>query len=398
MNLLSDIITYVRRIVKSPSNSQITDKLIIDYINRFWIIDVDARMQLFDLKTDYTFQTIPGICTYNIPLYNTQQSDSQDLISAYPVYQGFSSPSYVNGIQVPFYTQESAFWNTWPNYTQALNNSVIGDGTAGPYTVSLSQMPAIPGYLDITGVIGLENSPLVDPIFTNTFPATLNVPDIAWSSMHPGVFFTATDATGNNMTVQDTGLFLSGGTNSELSGLLVTQSTNALGYNSPNAYSYQYYPTYTSTLNVVNYTTGVAYVTFPNPVPAGSAINVESLFFQQGLPRGILFQNNCLQIRPPPDISYTIQLSAYLSPAAFLASGQAIQFAYMAEYLARGAARKILSDTGDTEQFMFYEPLFKEQEALVWKRSQRQFTATRTGTIFSEQQGISNFNQLGVGN
>jgi hypothetical protein len=59
----------------------------------------------------------------------------------------------------------------------------------------------------------------------------------------------------------------------------------------------------------------------------------------------------------------------------------------MAEYIARGAARKILSDTGDWEQFMAYEPLFQEQELLVWKRSQRQWTATRTETIYS--QGFS---------
>ena len=56
----------------------------------------------------------------------------------------------------------------------------------------------------------------------------------------------------------------------------------------------------------------------------------------------------------------------------------------MSEYIARGAARKILADTGDVEQFAFYEPLFKEQEQLVWKRSQRQFTSTRTNTIFSQ--------------
>lgn len=56
----------------------------------------------------------------------------------------------------------------------------------------------------------------------------------------------------------------------------------------------------------------------------------------------------------------------------------------MAEYLARGAARKILSDTGDVDQFQFYEPLFREQELLVWKRSQRQWTATKTQTLYSQ--------------
>jgi hypothetical protein len=72
MNLLQDIITYIRRIIKSPSNASITDDLLIDYINRFWIMDVDARMQLFDLKSKYQFLTTPGIDRYNMPLYNVK--------------------------------------------------------------------------------------------------------------------------------------------------------------------------------------------------------------------------------------------------------------------------------------------------------------------------------------
>jgi hypothetical protein len=92
-----------------------------------------------------------------------------------------------------------------------------------------------------------------------------------------------------------------------------------------------------------------------------------------------------------------VELEAYLTPAAFLDSAAAIPFGYMAEYIARGAARKILSDTGDVEQFMFYEPLFKEQEMLVWKRSQRQFTSTRTQTIFSAGQGQNSSNSIGMG-
>jgi hypothetical protein len=91
-------------------------------------------------------------------------------------------------------------------------------------------------------------------------------------------------------------------------------------------------------------------------------------------------------------------MQAYLTPAAFLVSGNAIPFGYMAEYIARGAARKILADTGDIEQFQFYEPLFREQEILVWKRSQRQITANRTGTVFSDLQGQTSFNQIGAGN
>src|SRR5438876_4773700 len=100
MFLLSDIITYIRRIIKSPSDSVITDSLIIDYINRFWITDVDARVQLFDLKTKYQFQTTPGVDPYNMPLYNAYFQDpntQQQTIGMFPVYQGFLDPCYING-------------------------------------------------------------------------------------------------------------------------------------------------------------------------------------------------------------------------------------------------------------------------------------------------------------
>ena len=90
----------------------------------------------------------------------------------------------------------------------------------------------------------------------------------------------------------------------------------------------------------------------------------------------------------PPDRQYLVELDAYLTPSAFLTTSQAVQFGYMSEYIARGAARKILSDTGDIEQFQFYEPLFREQEILVWKRSQRQWTNNRTPTLYSQGFGL----------
>src|ERR1700757_2344726 len=104
MNLLSDIITYIRRILKTPSDAVITDNLLIDYVNRFWLMDVDARIQVFDLKTKYQFQTTPGMDQYNMPLYNVQTEPGGQTIASFPVYQGFTTPAYIAGVQVPFYT------------------------------------------------------------------------------------------------------------------------------------------------------------------------------------------------------------------------------------------------------------------------------------------------------
>jgi len=122
MNLLNDVITYVRRIIKSPSNAVITDNLIIDYINRFWIMDVDARIQLFDLKTKYQFQTTPGVDRYNMPLYSVQTEPGNQTIGMFPVYQGFLGPAYVNGVQVQFQTQKNQLLQLQKFYSQENQN------------------------------------------------------------------------------------------------------------------------------------------------------------------------------------------------------------------------------------------------------------------------------------
>lgn len=390
MNLLSDIITYVRRIVKSPSNAQLTDNLIVDYINRFWLMDVDARVQLFDLKTKYSFQTTPGVDRYNMPLYSVQGNGLQTAIEMFPVYQGFTNDAYINGIPVSLNTQRNNFFNIWPNVVQNLSAVAIGDSSL---TYSF-QIPILPnsapqnppiqgilrGHVDITGIIATGNNQ-DPPIVT-----TLNTTQIPTTSIDPAVWITSIDSTGAPVVVCDSGQFLAGDVNY---GLLMKPG--------PAPYGNTSLGTYSTSSNTINYLTGEINVTFPVSIPQGNNINVQVYYFQSGLPRGILFYNNTLTLRAPPAMAYLVELEAYLTPAAFLSTSSAIPFGYMAEYIARGAARKILSDVGDVEQFQFYEQFFKEQESLVWKRSQRQFTATRTQTIYSQGYGQIGNNSFGRG-
>jgi len=397
MNMLQDIITYIRRIIKSPSNAQISDDLIIDYINRFWIMDVDARMQLFDLKKKYQFMTQPGVDKYNMPLYTVQTQPGGQQIKSYPVYQGFLGPAYINGVQVPFQTQKGSFYSVWPNVTQSPVILGVGDGSAGPYTFSLPILPnnsnpvnppvnaILRGHIDTTGIIasGSNSDPLIGSTFNTGIPVT---------SVDSAFYLTSIDSTGANVIVQDSGQFLTGAVNY---GLLMQPGLAPFG-NQPLGDGV-FSNVYNTTLNTINYLTGEVNVRFNSLIPAGNNIMCSFIFFNTGLPRAILYYDNTLTLRSPPDQIYKVELDAYLSPAAFLVTTDAIPFGYMAEYIARGAARKMLSDTGDVEQFQFYEPLFREQELLVWKRSQRQWTATRTETIYSQgiNQGQSGFNSLG---
>lgn len=466
MFILSDIITYIRRIIKTPSNESITDSLLIDYINRFWINDVDARLQLFDLKKKYSFQTTPGVDRYNMPLYSAQiESSLQDpqTIGMYPVYQGFLGPCYINGVEVAFQTQKGSFFNVFPNIVQ--NNIAVTTGDGGSfYSIQLPISPVVPppnppynailrGHVDIAGIIATTNNvdPPRGPPFDTRIPVT---------SVDPAVWITSIDQDGNNVIITDSGQFftsdlnlgmlmfpgkaplgnqqapggyvnsfaitgitlgaqtvitatttLQAGQTVLISSVLgtvelndhsyvvtaVTATTVTLDVDSTFFTPYISGGTISSIQNYINYLTGEINVVFSVGIPQGNNINVQVNYFQGGLPRMVLFYNNTLTLRAPPAQQYLVELDGYMTPAAFLNTTDAVAYGYMSEYIARGAARKILSDTGDVEQFQFYEPLFKEQELLVWKRSQRQWTATRSETLYSQGFGMgqSAFNNLG---
>lgn len=402
MNVLDDVFTYMYRILKTASSGVMSNALLIDYVNRFVINDIDARIQLFDYKNTYSFQTQPGVDKYNMPLYSLQTESADNIdqqIYSYPVYQGFVGPVYVNGVQIPFMTQKNLFYNSFPNIVQNIPVAAVGNGTAGPYRLNLTLLPQnnlpinppieaiLRGHVDISGIIGsqLANDP---PISDDLGFASL-LAKIPTTSIEPAFWITSTDAEGNNVVVTDSGIFLDENVNC---GFLIQPGQAPYGNqrltNLP----------YTVANNTINYLTGECTVTFNTEIPLGTNIAAQCFFFQTGLPRALLYYNNTITLRVPPARSYLVELEAYLSPAAFLNSSQAIQFGYMAEYIARGAVRKILSDTGDWEQFNMYEPLFKEQEMLVWKRSQRQWTATRTETIYSQGMNQNSLGYNGYGN
>lgn len=390
MNILSSVITYIRRIIKTQTNADISDNLLIDYINRFVINELDARIQLFDYKTKYSFLTTPGVDRYNMPLYNLQIEPGNQTIGYYPVYQGVMGPAYVNGVPVSFHTEKNTFFPNLSNVVQNMQVVDVGDGSVGPYTINLpiglnNYTPVNPpvnsilrGHVDISGIISTGNNN--DPVIGLDLDM-----DIPITSIDSAVYFTSTDATGKNIIISDSGQFLTGNVNF---GLLMNR-VPANGGLAPFGYSALVDSTdplvpYSTTINTINYQTGTATIQFPTAIPVGVNINAQAYFYQSGLPISILAYNNVLTLRSPPSQQFLVELDAYLTPAAYLSTADYIKFGYMSDYIAYGAARKILSDTGDIEQFQFYEILFREQERLVQVRAERQWTATRTQTMYSQ--------------
>lgn len=324
--VLSDCITWVRRIIKAPSEQAITSQTIGDYINRFYVYEMPERLQLFELKRQYTFETVPNVFQYQFPYRN---------------YQNLRPPAYCDGVLLGYYQSNEQFYNIFPELVQ---NEVplLANGDVGPFNITLNRSPILRGFVDDLG------------------------------NLEPYVFITTIDNAGEQMYIVDDG-----------SGNLI--QTDLTFQNGPNGA-----PEAPVIVGNVNYETGVmTNIIFPNPTIDGGNINVQTSPYSGGFPRIILFFNNTLKLYPVPARPYKIQIDAYITPAQFLTTDSAIPFAYMTEYIARGAARKILSDNADFDQFQFYEPLFREQEALVLRRTTRQNATQRTPTIFSQQQSQS---------
>lgn len=324
MNLLSDIITYVRRIIKTDSNQSLKDITIVDYLNRFYTYDVPARLQLFELKTKYNLLTSPNVDRYNMPY------DANGNLQ----FQNLMPPCLCDGVMMPLLLDRNSFLKIYPTYD--FNEvDAYGDGIATNYTFTTNSTSIIRAITDILG---------------NT---------------DPGVYITTLDADNIQMVVTDSGQF--------------SPSNNNVGLLTSDGGA-------TVTAGTINYLTGQVSVTFPAIVPLNNPIQIKYIPYAAGTPRCCLFFDNIISLRPVPNIAYLIEFDAYLTPAAFLSTNPsaALKFGYISEYLARGTARKILSDVGDIEQFTFYEPFFREQEALVIRRTNRQDSINRTPTIFTE--------------
>lgn len=321
-SILSDIITWVRRIIKTSSALEISDVEICDYINRFYVYDMSERIQLFELKRQYTFVTIANIFEYQLPYAN---------------YQMIEDPVYCDGVQIGRFQSNQQFYNVFPELV--LNEQpFLADGTAGPFQIQFNRLPVLRGHVDDLG------------------------------NLLPYVYINAFNDSNVQMYIVDNG-----------QGVLL--QTDASFQFAPDGFSP---PIMAGTIDYIG---GLANFSFTTNTLVGTPINSMSSPYSAGTPRISLFFNNIVKLYPVPSRPHKIQFDAYITPAQFLNTGSAVPFAYMSEYLARGAARKILSDTLDADQFQFYEMLFKEQENLVLRRTSRQNKTQRTATIFNQVTG-----------
>lgn len=97
----------------------------------------------------------------------------------------------------------------------------------------------------------------------------------------------------------------------------------------------------------------------------------ETQTYTPARPTEILYYNNTLTFRNPPDQQYSVKISAYMAPVEMV-GGQNISEDYLFRYVCYGAARDIFSDFGELDQWQNYMPVFERYKSLVYARTYQQ--------------------------
>ncbi len=333
---LEIIRTKVRRLTGRPSEQQISNAQINEYVNTFYQYDFPEHIRVFTQHGVFKFMTEENVDQYDMRAVDPDNPKFNELVisfdggneSAVDIFTNLQQPVYIAGYQ-SFYSQSrEQFFRTYPALGD-IDTSIRGDGTIGPYDFRLPNVPM------------LQNSVTVGAI--DSTDQTIKVVDDPQNR-----------TTGN---------------------WLISNST-------------------TSVIGSIDYLTGIGTITFTNSIPSGNEITFTFTPYQPNRPQAILFYENILTLRPVPDKPYPVELNAFLTPKALLLDESNPELKQWWQYLAYGAAKKIFEDSQDPDGVAQIMQGFKEQQELVLHRHIVQQTNERTATIYTEMTSFpyGNFN------
>lgn len=337
-NTVTAIRKKVRRLTASPSESTLSTNDLDDYINTFYSNDFPYAIKIDQMRSVYTFYTQPYVDRYPLDVnFN----------------QGVREPIYVDGIQGYFYKNRDQFFRMWPRWPTRFQ-PISGDGTTQVFNFTIGAFPILSKEVTLGGIDTLGN-----PIQVND------------------------DGNGNlNYLFPNPVVSVPGEYDQEPG--MKNLNTGNPGLNS------------LTRVGTVNYQTGQFAIDFAlaNVTPiAGQTMKLYVSQYQTGRPYCLLFWNNEFTIRPIPKFVHKVEVETYLTPVQFMQSTDNPILNQWWQYIAIGAAIKILEDRQDMEGVQNLSILFDRQEALVLERQGVEEIGQRNATIFSAsvmQQGWNN--------
>jgi hypothetical protein len=379
-NTLAAIQQKVRRLTRSPSESQLTTDDLNNYINTFVVYDFPEHLRMFNLRTTFTFITNPFQDTYptdtasfgwsDLSGGTTTNAPNQPLFNFQNKYISIHSPVYIAGYQSFFSQSREQFFGIYPMTNSIQSIGVTGDGL----TTSFSG-----------NVINNQNN------FTNVTSSATSIQSA--SILQNEVLFDSVDINENGLNLVDVPVIDSVTGNPTVWGNLYPQdalpTTPPVGIApytfvdpaiSPNAGPYNN--------NYINYYTGAFVITFGAAPKSGQPINSQVVTGTTTLPQALLFYDDKIVLRPIPDQPYRVQFEAYARPTRLLETTSVPALEEWWQYIALGTSRKVFQDRLDMDSVALIDPEYRKQETLCLRRTIVQYTNERTATIYTEQTGL----------
>ncbi len=333
----------IRRLTASASEAALSTTDIDQYINTFYSQDFPYGIKIDQMRSVYTFFTEPYRDRYPMDVnYN----------------QGVRAPMYVEGIQGSFYKDRQQFYALWPRFP-TLFHPINGDGV------------------------------------TTAFAFTIPAPFLSREVVLGGV-----DVNGNPITVNDDGngnlqlqvpnpvtsvpvQFNPPITNPAIPGMKNLNTANP-GLNNVNTQTLDPFSVpYPGGIGTVNYVSGVFAINFPVAPAAGTQMTLWISQYQTGRPYSLLYWNNEITIRPVPKLIHKIEVETFLTPCQFMEITDVPILNQWWQYIAIGAAIKVLEDRQDMDGVQNLSILFDRQEGLVLERQGVEELFTPNTTIFN---------------
>ncbi len=137
----------------------------------------------------------------------------------------------------------------------------------------------------------------------------------------------------------------------------------------------------------IDYTTGsITDLDFsPEIPPSGSTLTAQYVSYEASRPEALLFYADTFFLRPVPDKAYKVSMEVLRQPTLLFGDSDTPQLEEWWQYLAYGAAKKILEDRQDMASVAAIMPEFHHQELLAMRRTSDQLAQERSATIYTEQ-------------
>lgn len=348
---LQSIMTKVRRLTRTPSEAQLSNAELQEYINTFIVYDFPEHIRTFNKKIEFTWTCNAFQDTYSTDITNPAW-EKNPLFDFKNLYITVHPPLYIAGFSSMFSQSPEQFYGIYPKVRSIAQIGSSGDGVTTTFTGQI-----------------------------NTNQSILSPGQVTQQALLQGqVLFSSIDSNGNSLAMVDLPVINTGSGNPTINGNLY-----------PSGSQFGLVPIAVDPTNTINYVTGRFTVTFQNqlgaPTAPGAGIPINSQTVPQALgrPQSMLFFDNTFVLRPVPDQPYSINFEVYKRFDALVGLNDDPELQEYWQYIAYGAAKKIFEDRMDMDSVAMIMPEFKTQQQLMLRRTNVQLSNERTATIYTEQ-------------